>query len=82
MPINWNACRAYVTSRQCDDGGLCFYRAMGAEESNAPDAYSAVVSLDYLKTKIPHRETLVAWLKAAQKPDGDYSGLPTAWYIL
>jgi|GEM_PF-2758992 len=82
MLINWNACLAYVVSRQCDDGGFCFYRALGVEESNALDAYSAVVALDRLKTDVPRREALVAWLKAVQKTNGDYPGLPTAWYAL
>jgi len=82
LPINWDACRQYVLSRQTIDGGFCFYRVYGVEESNALDAYSAVVALGCMKTTIPRQDDLAAWLQAQQNPCGDYAGLPTAWYVL
>lgn len=82
LSINWDACQHYILSRQTIEGGFCFYRAYGVEESNPLDVYSAVMALGCLQAEIPRREALIAWLRAQQNASGGYASLPIAWYVL
>ena len=76
------ACHRYILNRQDRDGGFCFYRGMGVEESNAPDTHHAIVSLGLLGAEVPRREAVIAWLRELQDAVGAWATLTIAWHGL
>jgi len=80
--INKAACLSYLMSRQTPDGGFCFYRAYGVEESNGKDTYSAVAGLLSLQATIPDSDKLVVWLHRLQNNQGGYSSFSMGWFAL
>ncbi|MBU2759534.1 prenyltransferase/squalene oxidase repeat-containing protein [Acidithiobacillus sulfurivorans] len=72
----------YILSRQDDDGGFCFYRAWGVEESNAPDTFYAVASLTHLTRDVPKQDLLIHFLRKLQSASGDYPSLTIAYFAL
>lgn len=72
----------YILSRQDADGGFCFYRAWGAEESTAPDTFYAVASLQCLGREIPRQEPLIRTLQRQQSTSGDFPSLTVAYFSL
>jgi hypothetical protein len=80
--INKAACLSYLMSRQTPDGGFCFYRAYGVEESNGKDTYSAVAELLSLQAQVPDSDKLVAWLHRLQNNQGGYSSFSMGWFAL
>jgi hypothetical protein len=70
LAINKAACLNYLISRQTPDGGFCFYRDYGVEESNGKDTYSAVAGLLCLQASIPDLDKLLAWLHRLQNNHG------------
>lgn len=82
LTIDKAACLNYLMNRQTPDGGFCFYRAYGVEESNGKDTYSAVASFIVLQMPIPDRETLLVWLRSQQSDRGGYANLSMAWFVL
>ncbi|GBE11516.1 prenyltransferase and squalene oxidase repeat protein [bacterium BMS3Abin12] len=79
MHIDIQACMRYIASRQDPDGGFCFYRDFGVDESNAPDTLAAVAGLDLLEEPVPRRPDVVAWLRGQQRDKGDFATLTIAW---
>ena len=75
--IDFDGCCQYVLSRQCQQGGFCFYayQAWGVEEPNAPDTHAAVAALGLLGRPLPRASECVAWLQEQQEADGSYSTL-------
>ncbi|HYQ91464.1 MAG TPA: hypothetical protein VES89_05150 [Candidatus Competibacteraceae bacterium] len=57
---------AYVTSRQCRNGGFCYYRYADLEEPNLHDTYYAVAAYERLQREIPSPERVVAYLRSMQ----------------
>ena len=49
---------AYLVSRQCQDGGFCFYRSDLLEESNLADTCHVVAALGFLGHPIPREDRL------------------------
>ncbi|WP_031436711.1 prenyltransferase/squalene oxidase repeat-containing protein [Methylobacter tundripaludum] len=80
--INKAACLSYLMSRQTPDGGFCYYRAYGVEESNGKDTYSAVAGLLSLQAPIPDLDKLLAWLHRLQNNQGGYSSFSMGWFAL
>jgi len=76
------ACLNYLMSRQTPDGGFCFYRAYGVEESNGNDTYSAVAGLLSLQATLPDSDKLIAWLHCLQNNQGGYSNFSMGWFAL
>ncbi len=77
--IDIQACTRYIASRQDPDGGFCFYRDFGVDESNAPDTLAAVAGLGLLEEPVPRRPDVVAWLRGQQRAEGGFATLPIAW---
>lgn len=69
-------------SRQTPDGGFCFYRAYGVEESNGQDTYSAVAGLLSLQAAIPDFDKLLVWLHCLQNNQGGYASFSMGWFAL
>ena len=80
--VNNTACLSYLMSRQTPDGGFCYYRAYGVEESNGKDTYSAVAGLLSLQAQVPDSDKLVAWLHRLQNNQGGYSSFSMGWFAL
>ncbi|MGZ8944202.1 MAG: prenyltransferase/squalene oxidase repeat-containing protein [Methylococcaceae bacterium] len=80
--INQKACLDYLMSRQTPDGGFCFYRAYGVEESNGKDTYSAVAGLLSLQAPIPDFDKLLVWLHCLQNNQGGYASFSMGWFAL
>ncbi|MDD2657993.1 MAG: prenyltransferase/squalene oxidase repeat-containing protein [Candidatus Pacebacteria bacterium] len=74
----WARAQNYVLSRQSADGGFCFYRVWGVEESTAPDTYYAIAVLRFWGMAIPHRAEMIRWLQSLQDDQGQYSSLTNA----
>ncbi|MGZ5056241.1 MAG: LysR substrate-binding domain-containing protein, partial [Methylobacter sp.] len=72
--INQKACLDYLMGRQTPDGGFCYYRAYGVEESNGKDTYSAVAGLLSLQAQVPDSGKLVTWLHRLQNNQGAPAG--------
>ncbi|WP_437558494.1 prenyltransferase/squalene oxidase repeat-containing protein [Acidithiobacillus sulfuriphilus] len=72
----------YILSRQDADGGFCFYRAWGVEESTAPDTFYAVASLQCLCREIPRQDPLIRTLRQQQSTSGDFPSLTVAYFAL
>lgn len=72
----------YIRSRQDADGGFCFYRAWGVEESNAPDTFYAVAGLQCLGREIPRQDLLTRYLQQRQSTSGDFPSLTVAYFAL
>lgn len=53
---------AYVHSRQCPDGGFCFYRSDAVNESNLSDTYHAISTLRLLGQPIPRLDAIASFL--------------------
>src|SRR5512144_1681376 len=54
----------YVTSRQCRNGGFCYYRYADLEEPNLHDTYYAVAACELLHSEVPYPERVVAYLRS------------------
>jgi len=80
--IDAEACRKYILTRQNPDGGFCFYRSWGVNESNAPDTLAAVNSLRLLGEPAPQGSQVIAWVQSQQGADGRYATLTIAWACL
>src|SRR5512139_4192552 len=57
---------AYVASRQCRNGGFCYYRYADLEEPNLHDTYYAVAACELLQREVPDPEQVVAYLRSMQ----------------
>ncbi len=79
MRIDIQACMRYIASRQDPDGGFCFYRDFGVNESNAPDTLAAVAGLNLLGEPVPRRPDVATWLRRQQRDKGDFATLTIAW---
>ena len=55
----------YVTSRQCRNGGFCFYRTEYLEEPNLHDTYYALVAYRLMDRPVPNRDRVVDYLRSA-----------------
>jgi hypothetical protein len=75
-------CTRYVRSRQCPDGGFCFYRAWGVEESNAADTFAAVRSFQLLSQPVPNRQAVLGWLSNLEQPAGTFQTRTIAFFAL
>lgn len=53
----------YLRSRQSPDGGFCFYRWGGIEESSLADTWHAIAAFGLLGVEVPHRDAVVAFLQ-------------------
>jgi hypothetical protein len=80
--VNKAACLNYLMSRQTPDGGFCFYRAYGVEESNGKDTYSAVAGFLCLQAPVPDAKKLLAWLHRLQDNQGGYANFSMGWFAL
>jgi hypothetical protein len=56
----------YVVSRQCRNGGFCYYRSddFDLEEPNLRDTYYAVAACKLLTREIPNRDRVVDYLRS------------------
>jgi hypothetical protein len=54
----------YVTSRQCCNGGFCYYRYADLEEPNLHDTYYAVAACRLLQRQVPNPDRVVAYLRS------------------
>lgn len=82
LAINKAACLNYLIGRQTPDGGFCFYRAYGVEDSNGKDTYSAVAGLCSLQASVPDLNKLLAWLHRLQNNRGGYFNFSMGWFVL
>lgn len=57
---------AYIASRQCRNGGFCYYRSddFDLEEPNLRDTYYAVAACKLLHRDVPNHDKVVAYLRA------------------
>jgi len=66
----------YLASRQCRDGGFCYYRSGYLEEPNLFDTWHAVAAFALLGRAVPRGAEVAAWLDgfdlASQPPDALY----------
>ncbi|MGD9788188.1 MAG: hypothetical protein AB7U30_09585 [Sulfuricellaceae bacterium] len=53
----------YLDSRQCRNGGFCFYRTEYLEEPNLYDTYYALAAYRLLERPVPEREKAAAYLE-------------------
>lgn len=53
----------YLDSRQCRNGGFCFYRTEYLEEPNLYDTYYALAAYRLLERPVPQREKVAAYLE-------------------
>jgi hypothetical protein len=54
----------YIVSRQCRNGGFCYYRYADLEEPNLHDTYYAVAACELLPKGILHPNRVVAYLRS------------------
>ena len=57
---------AYVTSRQCHNGGFCYYRYDDLEEPNLHDTYYAVAACELLQREVPCPDRVITYLRSMQ----------------
>ena len=56
----------YIRTRQCADGGFCYYRYADLEEPNLHDTYYAVAACRLLRTGVPRPDRIVRYLRSMQ----------------
>ena len=56
----------YIASRQCRNGGFCYYRYADLEEPNLHDTYYAVAACRLLQREIPNPDRVVEYLRSMQ----------------
>jgi hypothetical protein len=54
----------YVTSRQCHNGGFCYYRYADLEEPNLHDTYYAVAACGLLQREVSNPDRVVEYLRS------------------
>ncbi len=74
----------YVTSRQCRNGGFCYYRYADLEEPNLHDTYYAVAACGLLQREVPNPDGVVEYLHSMQAAGRQssylyYSGFTAQW---
>jgi hypothetical protein len=62
----------YLRSRQCANGGFCFYRVEDLEEPNLHDTYHAVCALRSAGVEVPRLEPLLRFLDDSELYGPDY----------
>ncbi|MBM9537684.1 hypothetical protein [Desulfobulbus alkaliphilus] len=68
----------YILARSCLRGGFCIYLL---DEPSPHDTYFALASLDLLQVPCDPAPT-IGYLQALQQPDGRYSSMAQAFYVL
>src|SRR5512144_1089931 len=56
----------YITSRQCRNGGFCYYRYADLEEPNLHDTYYAVTAYELLQRGVSYPERVLEYLRSMQ----------------
>ena len=54
----------YIASRQCHNGGFCYYRTDDLEEPNLHDTYYAVAACGLVQRQIPNRDKVMDYLRS------------------
>ena len=57
---------AYVTGRQCRNGGFCYYQYADLEEPNLHDTYYAVAACELLQREVPYPDRVITYLRSMQ----------------
>jgi len=77
LSIKQDASR-YILERSCPGGGFCFYRL---DEPSPQDTFFALATLDLLQVPCDPEPT-IRYLQALQQPDGGYTSMVQAFYVL
>lgn len=57
---------AYIRSRQCSNGGFCYYRTEYLEEPNLNDTYHALAACKLQDLPLPNRQQLAAYVESCR----------------
>jgi hypothetical protein len=72
----------YLAGRQCPDGGFCYYRSWGIDESNPADTFAAIQSFALLNRNVTKSNTVIGWLHGFQTEDGGFPSFNIGFFTL